>query len=60
MKNNERIKLLEMAIQQLGQQLQETRTVMEKLAVISDLEWSNDLHDWVKKDNLDALRKAPR
>lgn len=56
----ERIKVLEMALQQVQAQHQQTRNAMEKLAAISGLEYSNDIQDWVKKDKLDALRKAPR
>lgn len=56
----ERIKVLEMALQQVQAQHQQTRNAMEKLAAISGLEYSNDIQDWVSKDKLDALRKAPR
>lgn len=49
-----------MALQQVQAQHQQTRNAMEKLAAISGLEYSNDIQDWVSKDKLDALRKAPR
>jgi hypothetical protein len=62
MKNNERIKLLEITVQQLGQQLsqqlQETRNLLEGLAAVSDLEYSLDARKWVSKEKLKALRES--
>ena len=48
------------ALNALAQQLQETRTVIEKLAKVSGLEYSQDVKEWVAKEKLDALRKEPR
>lgn len=58
--SGERIKTLELVVQQLQQALNETRVSIDKLAKISGLEYSHDVMDWVAKDKLDALRKEPR
>lgn len=36
------------------------QTAINKLGAVSDLEWSNDLNDWVSKDKLKELKKNPR
>ena len=59
-KSSERIKTLELVVQQLQQAQNETRVAVEQLARITGLEYSQDLRDWVAKDKLDALRKEPR
>lgn len=67
----ERVKALEMQVgqlqiqmQQLSQHLaaeqQQTRDLLEKLAAVSGLEYSNDAKAWASKQKLTALREKPR
>lgn len=67
----ERIKALEIQVQGLTAQIQqlanhaakeqqENRTLLEKLAAVTSLEWSKDAKAWASKDKLKALRESPR
>lgn len=67
----ERVKLLEIQVQQLTQQMQQmasqlakdiqqNRTTLEKLAEVSGLEYSQDAGAWASKEKLKALRESPR
>ena len=47
-------------IQGLQAMVKDTRTCMDKLAKISELEWSQDVKDWVSAAKLAELKRNPR
>ena len=48
------------AVNLLAQQLQETRTILEQLGAVSELEYSQNIKEWVLKSKLIELRNNPR
>ena len=58
--DEQKISALIVSLNQLAAEMKETRKVIEKLAAVHGLEWSQDLKDWVSKEKLDELRKNPR
>jgi hypothetical protein len=56
----ERILRLELTVQNVMQQLMETRAALEQLAAVSGLEYSLDAKCWVGRDKLIELRSNPR
>lgn len=57
---DERFMALVQAVNNLTNSLIETRDALEKLGKMSGLEYSQDVKDWVSKDQLDQLRREPR
>lgn len=53
-------KVLEGRLKDLAKDLQQTRNLLEGLAAIGGLEYSQDLQAWVSKKKLDELRRNPR
>lgn len=36
------------------------QNAINKLGAVSDLEWSNDLNEWVSREKLKELKRNPR
>ena len=51
---------LQQRLQAIEQEQANQRGWLEKLAKVSDLEWSQDVGDWVSKEKLNQLKKSPR
>ena len=54
----EEISNTDLVIRELAKKLQETRNWLEKLGAVLDLEVSEPVGEWVKKEKMDALRSA--
>ena len=54
----EEISNTELMIRELAKKLQETRNWLEKLGAVLNLEVSEPVGEWVKKEKMDALRNA--
>ena len=54
----EKISNTELMIRELAKKLQETRNWLEKLGAVLNLEVSEPVGEWVKKEKMDALRSA--
>lgn len=55
MELNERVRVLEMSVQQLAGQLQETRNLLEQLAKQHKLVYSQDAKRWMDAERFKAI-----
>ena len=47
-------------VKNLSAELNRQKSYLEKLAAVSNLEWSQDANDWADREKLKALKGKPR